>query len=192
MIRMGRKWFEENEMLEEKAARLLYHDILTGSLKDWQFCHDEVARSRLEEIEKKVGSILELDSVYEIGPGNGAFYRAVQERGFKGTYYICDIPWMQKALVAGGVKAIWANQAPKNVGLFVAHYSLSEIPIEFRDILIPEEFEAAHILYQGNFGDRCETIDNSFHFTAWCEMMKETHEYEKNGDDLYLWRRKAQ
>ncbi len=194
MTGLGRKWFEENEMLGEHAARLLYHDILTGSLKAWQFCHDDVAKGRLEEIEKKLGSILEFDSVYEIGPGNGAFYRAVQARGYEGAYYICDIPWMEKALTAGGVKAIWVSQAPKNVGLFVAHYSLSEIPQEYREILIPEEFKAAHILFQAKFADRCEPIDNNVLFEMWCESLKGTHESERTpgrrGDDLYLWRRK--
>ena len=190
-MRMGRKWFEENEMLEEKAARLLYHDILTGSLKDWQFCHSELSEIRLSAIEEKIGPVIEFDSIYEIGPGNGSFYRAVQERGFKGTYYICDIPWMQKALAAGGVEATWVDRAPKNVGLFIAHYSLSEIPIEFRAVLIPEEFEAAYIIYQGQFSDRCPVIDNSEFFKEWRTALHDTHEYEEDDrDNLYLWKRK--
>lgn len=192
-MNMGLKWFENNKMLSQRADQVgpkALFDELNSSR--WQYADADMAEARVKEIESRAGPLKECNSIYEVGAGKGAFYFAARAAGFKGTYYIADIPVMKAVLSAGGVEAIWVTEAPTDVDLFVAHYSLSEIPIAMRAPLLPSRPQTAYVIFQHVFAEM-DAIDNEAYFSRWFTEQRQAYEHSERveskygGSCLYLW-----
>lgn len=84
----------------------------------------------------------ELDTVIEFGGGYGAMALLCRRLGFKGKYVIYDLPefslLQEYYLSQLGIDGIEWNpkRKPKGVDLFMALYSLSEVPPDDRDKLV--------------------------------------------------------
>lgn len=90
--------------------------------------------------------VADLDTIYELGGGFGQMAWLCRQLGFKGRYVIRDLPefellqrwWLRD------VEVEWA-QEPEPCDLFIACYSLSEIPMGERLAMIPESPHCCYI-----------------------------------------------
>lgn len=87
----------------------------------------------LQQYEQTTGKRIEdLKSIVEFGGGYGAMCLLIHELGFKGKYVIYDLPefslLQEYYLSQYGIKPEWnPRRKPKDVDLFIALYSISEV-----------------------------------------------------------------
>lgn len=97
----------------------------------------------------------DLEMVYEFGGGYGALAQLVRRLGFTGEYLVCDLPefaLLQDYFLGEGV--VRHVTAPARCDLFVALYSLSETPLEFRDeFLSGLDAGSMLLLYSSRFAE---------------------------------------
>ena len=101
---------------------------------------------------KMMKPFFDVETCLEYGAGPGLLCRALREEGFEAAYKIIDIPelWpVQKAYFArhgiGGVE--WLDEI-EEVDLVIAHFSISEAPLEWRDEVFSWHPKYFHIIYQ--------------------------------------------
>ena len=124
-----------------------------------------------EKIAKK--SPFKFNSILELGGGYGNMARLCYRCGFNGQYNIVDLPefaLLQKYyLDYHGVKANWEPNLEQEFDLFIATWSLSEIPLEDR---IPyENLNCKYFLMA--FGPEYAGIDNCKYFSRLCDSYKD-------------------
>lgn len=138
-----------------------------------------------------------LDSIVEFGGGYGAMAVVMWQQGFRGRYEIFDLPeWsllqryylshlvpeMNISYVSGG------ELIPERIDLFLALYSVSEISLEGRQVVLdalpPSTFFLAHQdVYQGV--DNNKWFDNytqqrsDYHWRTWLHPYMPGHRYVK-------------
>lgn len=99
--------------------------------------------------------VADLSTIVEFGGGYGAMCLLCRRLGFKGRYVIYDLPefslLQQWYLSQHGVEAEWnPRRKPKDVDLFMALYSLSEVPPEQRNRLVVKA-KSYLFLYSGQW-----------------------------------------
>jgi hypothetical protein len=143
----------------------------------------------LAQFESKTGiEINELDSVFEFGGGYGSMCRLFANLGFKGKYIIYDFPefsalqnYYLKSLgiinnnktqngiqveLISNIDQITStiNNFSKQKNLFLATWSISETPIDFRSMFFPllqNKFDYYLFCYQQQFNE----VDNIKYFS---------------------------
>lgn len=123
--------------------------------------------------EKTTGQIIsDLSTIVEFGAGYGALALLVHRLGFKGAYYIIDLPefsLLQQYYLSNTGEAVnvkWSKDCKDilDVDLFVALYSLSETPYEMRDEYLSNIPAKSHLfLYSNRFAD----YDNVAYFDGY-------------------------
>ncbi|GAH72386.1 unnamed protein product, partial [marine sediment metagenome] len=147
-------------------------------------------------------NINKLSTVFEFGGGYGNMCRLFFNLGFKGNYMIFDLPIfnelqkyyllsLEMPVVSDSIEGMDKNNNIilmsdiKNIlddfcnkGLFIATWSISEVPIYFRKKIFkiignPDYFSLA---YQNNF----EEVDNVKYFKSFCAEKKNYlwHDFE--------------
>lgn len=109
--------------------------------------------------------ISDMQSIYEFGGGYGAMALACNRLGFKGKYYIYDLPefsllqrWYLEECGVGNVE--WHSEYPAEftkVDLLIACYSLSETDYEERERILSHIATRSYLLLYSN---KFETYDN--------------------------------
>jgi hypothetical protein len=141
--------------------------------------------------------------IFEFGGGYGSMCRLIHKLGFKGRYVIFDLPLfsaLQKYYLKslelpvktrsefvnsqGGIsclsdiqelEALLAHhELPRNT-MFIATWSMSEVPIEFRDLIthLISGFDSFLITYQDQFKE----INNLEYFSHWKETIGMSNVY---------------
>jgi len=140
-------------------------------------------------------NVNDLDCIFEFGGGYGGMYRLIHNLGFKGKYIIFDFPEFSalqqyfiksiglevhtidsfKQAKSGVIcvsdihilKNFLLNYVTADTSMFLATWSLSECPVEFRNEILPmvNNWRSFLIAYQGQF----EGIDNINFFKDWSE-----------------------
>jgi len=158
--------------------------------------HHAYHLARLEE--KTASSVSGMDCVCEFGGGYGGMCRLMHNLGFNGKYVIFDLPeisalqrYFLKALnfavyhindykkVAKGIvclsdleqfKELLIDAADYSNPLFIATWSISEVPVNLRTSILPlvSSFKTLLIAYQNKF----EKTDNVEFFRDWREGQK--------------------
>jgi hypothetical protein len=117
-------------------------------------------------------SILCYDHIIEFGAGIGDTAHTILERGFKGSYQILDLPEVQKIskyyLEPYDTQVSFPTTLeevafPPNT-LFIATWSLSEAPLEYRDAIAAKLKEAIDTDYMILFQMQFKEILNSNYF----------------------------
>lgn len=122
--------------------------------------------------EQATGLRLEqLGSIYEFGGGYGALAHLARRLGFAGRYLIYDLPefvLLQRYFLASVSVEVQHVTAPQEADLFVALYSLSETPADFRRQFGREVWAQSYLLlYSGRWAEH----DN----VAWAEEFRAWH-----------------
>ncbi|MBI3633888.1 MAG: hypothetical protein HY226_06415 [Candidatus Vogelbacteria bacterium] len=146
----------------------------------------------IAQFEGRTGiDIRSFDYIFEFGGGYGGMYRLIHNLGFEGKYVIFDFPAfaaLQRYFIksiglkshtvesfkldTSGVICVSDFQELKNIlseflpnALFIATWSLSECPIDFRLKILSllDQFRAYLVAYQGRF----EGQDNIQFFDSW-------------------------
>lgn len=137
--------------------------------------------------------ITSFDCIFEFGGGYGGMYRLIHNLGFNGKYVIFDFPAFSaiqqyfirciglevhtlksfKSAQSGVIcisdlqqlKILLSDHMPVDNGAFIATWSISECPMEFRELILSllTRFKAFLIAYQGRF----EGNDNLAFFDNW-------------------------
>lgn len=141
---------------------------------------------------KKVG---DYEYIVEFGGGYGSLCRLMFNLGFNGKYFIYDLPafselqkfylsalgfQVQKALQNKDNSQIFCisdierfrqalSQVDLNKALFVATWSISETPLDFRKEIFPflTDFNSYLIAYQDDFRE----VDNLYFFREWQDSL---------------------
>jgi hypothetical protein len=123
--------------------------------------------------EKATGrKVSELKSVVELGGGYGAMAKIIHRLGFKGKYYIYDLPefaalqefYLSQVMAPFSYDVQWVGQLPKTPGLLLATWSFSEMPVELRKDLMGQVKASSYLFgYQQFF----EWVDNPAWFAEW-------------------------
>lgn len=128
-----------------------------------------------------------LGSVVEIGGGYGSMCRLFYNKGYKGKYFIYDLPefsalqnfylslvlssknYSRTSLIVEKVKL----DSIQNIDIFIATWSISEMSVVTRDSLLNAAKNPKYYLiaYQAKFAD----VDNMVYFS---ELMKKYVEYD--------------
>jgi hypothetical protein len=144
--------------------------------------------------EKATGrKVTELDSILEIGGGYGCMAKVVHRLGFRGKYYIYDLPefsllqefYLSHVLAAGSHNIEWVNtreqdrgRLPGAVDLWLATWSFSEFPKALRQEIISQTTPQSYLIgYQHTF----EWVDNMFWFA---EYRRNHPEYDWTSQQL--------
>lgn len=119
-------------------------------------------------------SILDYDRIVEFGAGIGELARTIRDLGFKGDFYIYDLPEVGRisSFYTGG----WAKYCDNHRDipttgktLFIATWSLSEVPVDFRDQVVTH-FAGSDflVIFQNHIFeiDNQEYFINSFPYKA--------------------------
>jgi hypothetical protein len=118
----------------------------------------------------KIGS---LASIVELGGGYGNMARLCRKLGFGGSYSIIDLPEFQVLqkyyLTYQGCRANWNVDLTEPFDLFIATWSLSEIPLE--DRFPYEQLKCRYFLMA--FGPEYAGINNSKYFVRLCDDYKD-------------------
>jgi hypothetical protein len=135
------------------------------------------------------------NSILEIGGGYGDMCSVVHDMGFKGKYTIYDFPEVQKIqnyyLSNQDIKANFVSDPAdlEPADLVIATWSLSEIPLDFRDKIMEKIVTSENwlVMYQQKiFG----TIDNSEYFKKWFADRTATYMHHNttsaDGDNTYM------
>ena len=158
--------------------------------------HHAYHLARLEE--KTATSVSDMDYVCEFGGGYGGMCRLMHNLGFNGKYVIFDLPEFSalqryfltalkftvspihdsKTVVTGAVcisdleqfRELLIGAAGKSNPLFIATWSISEVPVNLRASILPliSSFKTVLIAYQNQF----EQTDNVEFFRDWRESQK--------------------
>lgn len=135
----------------------------------------------INELIKAFGPNISLfKTIFEFGGGYGSMYRLIQKLGFSGSYLLYDIPEFSALqefyltslniyfpnkifLVSETKKMLSTASTVEPFDLFIAMWSLSESPIELREIVWKAVGDPKFILiaYQSTFGN----VDNKKYFT---------------------------
>lgn len=117
--------------------------------------------------------ISNLSSIIELGGGYGNMARIIRKMGFNGNYNIVDLPEfceLQKFYL--NQHNLDINHAPdlnKKYDLFIATWSLSEIPLKYRYSY--EKLDSDYFLI--SFGPDYFEIDNMEYFKNFCRKHKQ-------------------
>lgn len=118
-------------------------------------------------------NISDMGSIYEFGGGYGAMALVCNRLGFKGKYYIYDLPefsllqqWYLEECGIDNVEWIDNRQHPlgdvsMDVDLMIACYSLSETGFEQRSFVLTEVLAGSYLFLYSN---RFEQFDNATYF----------------------------
>jgi hypothetical protein len=115
-------------------------------------------------------------AIVEFGAGYGGMVKAFCQNGFNGIYRIIDLPemeklqrkWLKREKVDCNVQ--WASSPEGNEDLFIAHFSLSEVPYEGRDEILKKcrKIKTVDIAYPYDFPENehigGENYDNKTYF----------------------------
>jgi hypothetical protein len=106
--------------------------------------------------------------IVELGGGCGDFCRFVRDMGFEGEYVIWDLPMVSRIqqVALSDLDVYYTHNVPKPAPqtLFVATWSLSETPLEFRNNLVKKLDPKNYLIcYQHEFGE----LDNTEYFSTW-------------------------
>ena len=152
---------------------------------------------QLIQVEDKLKiSFKKLNFIFEVGGGYGNMCRLIHNLGFKGTYVIFDLPelsYLQTFYLKllkfnlnkivlptkngiycvsdfNNLKKLLQNIKLKREALFIATWSLSEVPIVLRNRIasLINGFNYYLITYQDSF----DSIDNNEYFFKWRRMKK--------------------
>lgn len=164
------------------------HPCSSGNL-----IHQAYHLSRFEEI-TRIG-VDKVNFIFEFGGGYGAMCRLVHNLGFKGKYLIFDLPpfsSLQKFFLRSSkmpvhtidtfmradsgvvcisdieeLNIILDNQRDETDSLFVATWSISEVPVSLRNMILPliSSFGAYLIAFQDRFG----AVNKNEFFEKWKE-----------------------
>jgi hypothetical protein len=116
--------------------------------------------------ERETGKrIDEMKSIFELGGGYGALALVIRRLGFDGKYMILDFPEMHILqdyfLGECGIEFDKITKPPKPViDLYIALYSLAEIPVSMRPDYLPG-FARSHLIAYGQLYD---DINNEHYF----------------------------
>lgn len=114
--------------------------------------------------------IKNINTIVELGGGYGNMARLVHKSGFSGTYNLIDLPefeLLQKYyLDYQGINACWNPDLTQPMDLFIATWSLSEIPLEDRSPY--ENLNTKYFLIA--FGPNYNGIDNMSYFRKFVEF----------------------
>jgi hypothetical protein len=106
--------------------------------------------------------------IVELGGGCGDFCRFVRDMGFGGEYVIWDLPMVSRIqqVALSDVAVSFTHHVPKPAPrtLFVATWSMSETPQEFREIITSKLNPNNYLIcYQHEFED----LSNTEYFDTW-------------------------
>jgi hypothetical protein len=106
--------------------------------------------------------------IVELGGGCGDFCRFVRDMGFEGEYVIWDLPMVSRIqqVALADLDVYFTHHVPKPAPqtLFVATWSLSETPLEFRDYMVKKLNPNNYLIcYQHEFED----FSNTDYFSTW-------------------------
>ena len=106
--------------------------------------------------------------IVELGAGCGDFCRFVHDLGYDGEYVIWDLPMVSRIqqVALSDISVSFTHHVPKPQPrtLFVATWSMSETPAEFREIITSKLKPHNYLIcYQHEFED----IDNTEYFSTW-------------------------
>lgn len=134
-------------------------------------------------------------SIVEIGGGYGDMCSVVHDMGFEGKYTIYDFPEVQNIqryyLEKQGIEANFATDPSEleKADLVIATWSLSEIPIDFRETIMERIIDSKRwlIMYQAKiFG----TINNEDYFKekfdGWDAQFIPHNETAADGKNTYM------
>lgn len=120
--------------------------------------------------------ISELNTIVEVGAGYGAMALMARRLGFRGDYFIYDLPefcllqeYYLSNIVLGswGAQYQWNAPLPMTADLMIACYSLSEMPIlERKDYL----YDVKSRSYLFLFSQQWQDYDNLHYFTQFAEL----------------------
>lgn len=136
--------------------------------------------------------IADMQTIYEFGGGYGAMALVANRLGFRGKYYIYDLPefalLQQWYLEQHGVTNVeWVGHSAENtVDLFIACYSLSETNYNHRDYTLQRIKAGSYLfLYSGIWED----YDNVVWFTDLDFGKTWAHEHIKHlpPESWYTW-----
>lgn len=117
-----------------------------------------------------------LDTIVEFGAGYGALPLLVHRLGFKGTYYIIDLPefsllqqyYLSNTGEVVNVEWVKPYNSPHRPDLLIALYSLSEVDYDFRDTTLNNINAKSHLLlYSNRFAD----YDNVAYFDGYTKRI---------------------
>lgn len=126
--------------------------------------------------------VRDYDTIFEFGGGYGSMARLFHNIGFGGEYVIYDLPifsFLQECYLKtigkyGGVTCISdIADLPKDTGrtLFIGTWSLSEVPVKFRDEVIAAVCPDSYLItYQESF----DGIDNCAYFNSMSQRKSAT------------------
>jgi hypothetical protein len=131
------------------------------------------------------------NSIVEIGAGYGDMCSLVHSLGFKGKYTIVDIPevWpiQQFYLNKQGIEPHFSfeDDNVSHADLVIATWSLSETPIEYRDLLVPKIYNSKNWLILSLFN----IFGNSFNEDYFNNMFsdKNVEKIPLISDGLSVW-----
>jgi hypothetical protein len=110
------------------------------------------------------------DNILELGGGYGNMARLIHRMGFDGCYSIDDLPefctLQEYYLDHHKVKVNWHPNLKDHYDLFIATWSLSEIPIANRGVY--QDIDADHFLIA--FGPNYGGIDNMAYFRRFSDI----------------------
>ncbi len=98
-------------------------------------------RGHHEEHLESIPDVTKLDRIFEFGPGYGGLCDVIYRAGFKGSYYLHDLPEMQQIqkyfLKADTTdrKLFWDIPTEK-VDLFISTWALSEVSLNVRNAIL--------------------------------------------------------
>jgi len=142
----------------------------------------------LVQLEQKAAKrISDFDLIFEFGGGYGSMCRLVYNLGFRGDYVIFDLPtfsllqefFLSRVIDSSKMIVCYISDLPRlrdaladrtNNSLFIATWSVSEVPIELRETILGlvSPFGAFLTAYQKQFAQ----VDNIDFFRRWRESQQ--------------------
>jgi hypothetical protein len=192
--------FENDDIMY--ALRENWIGVPDGAEQALKVCEDfDTSMQRVQDVAHLVicgftpEELKNCKSILEIGGGYGDMCSVVHDMGFKGKYTILDFPEVQKIqnyyLTNQDIQAEFAT-SPDDLGtydLVIATWSLSEIPIDYRDKIMEKIVGSDKwlVMYQAKiFG----TIDNTDYFNKWfadrSAVFMHHNTTGQDGDNTYM------
>lgn len=160
-------WFSAMEEAAGVGNPELYKDTNTSA----NIIHQAYHLLQWEDFTKR--KVSELESLVEIGAGYGALCRLTHRLGFKGAYYIYDLPevtllqkyYLGETLEPAQLAGVqWVDTLPKGVDLLLSMWALSEMPLRIRQSLLNQGHANYYLFgYQEFF----EGVENPKFFQEW-------------------------
>ena len=134
----------------EKITRYLVNENERIETSPWAL---KSAHHILSYITNTGRNILDYDQIVEFGPGIGETCRIINDLGFKGDYYLYDLPEVLR--VSSYYNSRFSNvkgvthysEIPTNKKtLFIGTWSISETPLQFRDEVFTYFKDADYLL----------------------------------------------